>query len=160
MCWDRASSSVGRCGSHPYKAAHLPRNPNASEPPINPNPMMAILDSARLKSGCDMLRHETTINRFSHCFDLLHHFGKGFRCERLLAIGDRMRGILMYFNDDAIGTRSDTRLCDRRDITRIAGGMTRINDDWQMRKFFEDRNGIDIGGVARGSFKGADTALA
>ena len=57
-----------------------------------------------------MLRDEAPIHRFSHRFDLLHHFGKGFRRERLLAVGDRVRGIGMHFDDDAIGTRRNTGL--------------------------------------------------
>ena len=35
-----------------------------------------------------------------------------------------------------------------------------INDDGQMREFLEHGNGVDIGGVACGGFKGADAALA
>jgi len=84
--------------------------------------MMAILDSARLKSGCDILRNDATVNRFSHRFDLLHHFGKGFGRERLLAIGDRMCGIGMHFDDDTIGTRSDTGFSSELDPLRNLGG--------------------------------------
>ena len=59
-----------------------------------------------------MLRNQEAVNRFSHRFDLLHHFDKRFRCERLLAIGDGMRGVLMYFNDDTIGARGNTCFSD------------------------------------------------
>src|SRR5271157_6482715 len=104
-------------------AAHLPRSANASEPPINPNPMIAILDSERLKSGLDMLRNQVTIYRFSHCLDLLNQFGKCFWCERLLAIRDRMRGIGMHFNDDTIRARGNTGLRNGRDISRVTSGV-------------------------------------
>ena len=43
---------------------------------------------------------------------------------------------------------------------RVARGMAWIKDHRQMRQMFQNRNGIDIGRVARGSFKGADAALA
>ncbi|MFN8412105.1 MAG: hypothetical protein U0Z26_06930 [Anaerolineales bacterium] len=95
---------------HTFRAVPMPASHS-----INPNPMIAILDSARLKSGRGMLRYETTVNRFCHRLDLLHHLGKCFRRERLFAIRDSVRRVLMYFNDDAISTSSNTCFRNRRD---------------------------------------------
>src|SRR5690242_18508581 len=120
MFWERASSSVGGCGSMPYSAAHFPFNPSASEPPIRPNPMIATFDSARLKSGSFMLRDQLTIHRLCNRLELLHHLGKGLRGERLLAIRDGMCGVVMHFDDDTICTCSHTGFCDRRNISSIA----------------------------------------
>ena len=38
--------------------------------------------------------------------------------------------------------------------------MTRVDDDWQVCQFFKDGYGVDVSGVASGSFKSADAALA
>ena len=79
-----------------------------------------------------MLRNKTTIDRFGNRLDLLHHFGKCLRGERLLAIGDRMCGIVVYFNNNTICAGSNTRSCNGGDIIGVARGMRRIDDDWQV----------------------------
>ena len=38
--------------------------------------------------------------------------------------------------------------------------MTRVNDHGEMREFFEDGYGIDVGGVAGGSFKSTNATFA
>jgi hypothetical protein len=91
--------------------------------------------------------------------NLLDHGGKFFRLEGLFTIGNRMRRIRMDFDDKSIRARGNTRACDRGDIIRMTRGMGWIEDHRQMSKVFQNGNGIDIGRVASGCFKGADTTL-
>ena len=66
----------------------------------------------------------------------------------------------MNFDNETIGTGGDACSGDGRDECGVTRGMTRVDDDRKVRKFFEDGHGVDVGGVAGGGFKGADAALA
>ena len=71
-----------------------------------------------------------------------------------------MLGIGMDFDDQAISPGRNPGPRDGGNIIRVASAVAGVENDGQVRKVFEDRNGVDIGGIARGGFKGADAALA
>jgi len=63
----------------------LPFKANASEPPIRPRPMMAILDLERIKSSPSGMLHlyriwysKRTIHDLRNLTDLLYHLGEFF----------------------------------------------------------------------------------
>ena len=71
-----------------------------------------------------------------------------------------MIGVVVDFDEQAIGAGSDRGAGHGRNFVAAAGAVRRIGDDRQMRKFFDDRNGGDVECVARVGLKGADAALA
>jgi len=78
----------------------------------------------------------------------------------LRAIGKRVIGVVVDFDEEAIGAGGDSGAGHGRHFVAAAGAVRRIRKHRKMRKFFDDRDGGDVEGVAGVGFKGADAALA
>ena len=91
--------------------------------------------------------------------DLFDHFGKFLGLERLFAIGEGVSRIRVDFNDQPVGACSHSSPCHSSDVIGIACGMTWVENHRQVGKAFQNRYGVDVGSVARGSLEGADAAL-
>ena len=66
----------------------------------------------------------------------------------------------MDLNDETIGTCGNTSARNCCHIISMTRCMRWIENNGQMCEIFEDGNRVDICGVACGSFKGANAALA
>ena len=65
----------------------------------------------------------------------------------------------MDFDDQAICPSGDTRPRHGVNIFPMTGAVAGVQDDRQVGLGFQDGDGVDISGIAGGSFEGADAAL-
>ena len=66
----------------------------------------------------------------------------------------------MDFDDEPICACGNGSTRDGGDVIGVTCGMRRVEDDRQVGEVFQNGDGVDVGGVARGGLKGADAALA
>src|SRR5581483_3135122 len=92
--------------------------------------------------------------------DVLHQLRELREGERLRPILDRLFGIRMRLDDQAVRARRDRAQADRVDQAALAGGVRGSGEDGQVGKLLNGRNRIDVEGVARVGLEGADAALA
>src|SRR5438094_9738236 len=71
-----------------------------------------------------------------------------------------MVGIVVDFDEQAIGASGNGGASHGRDFVTAAGAVRGVANHWQVRKFFDDGDGGDVEGVARVGFERADAALA
>ena len=80
--------------------------------------------------------------------------------ERLVAVAQRLLRVRMNLDDQPVGAGGDPGAGDGRDVLPPTGAVARIEEHGQMRELFDDRDGVDVGGVTRGLIEGADAAFA
>ena len=62
---------------------------------------------------------------------------KSIRRQRLRSVTLCVLRVVVDFNEDAVGTGGDACICKRRNPLRLAAGVGRINDDWQVGQLAE-----------------------
>src|SRR5207302_1469593 len=80
--------------------------------------------------------------------------------ERLCAIGESVIGVVVDFDEQAVGARGYRCSSHRRNFVAAPSAVRRIGEHGEMGEFFDDGNGSDVEGVARISLECADAALA
>ena len=99
-------------------------------------------------------------HRRSNHANLFHQLGELLRIERLRAVGQRLVGLMMDFDQQRIGARRHRSPRHGRHFVAASGAVRRVGGHRQMREFVDDRNRGNVHRVARVGFKGADAALA
>src|SRR5216683_99189 len=80
--------------------------------------------------------------------------------ERLRAVGERVVGIVVDFDEEAISAGGNRGAGHWRHFVAAAGAVRRIGNHGQVGKFFDDGNGCDVESVAGVGFERANAALA
>ncbi len=78
-----------------------------------------------------------------------HQLSERSWIERLRSVGERVVGIVMHFDEQAVGSSGDRSAGHRRNFVAASGAMRRIGPHRQVRKFLDHRNRRQIKGVAR-----------
>src|SRR5690242_17512233 len=138
---------------------------SANEPPMRPVPRIV---TRWMRCG-DMKRKvyrqlpssgHPAADSGSDDAQLGHELSEGVGFERLRAVGEGMLGIVVDFDEQAVGSGSDRGARHGRNFVASTSSMRRIGPHGQVRKLLNDGNGGEIEGVAGVSFKCADAALA
>ena len=83
--------------------------------------------------------------------DLLHFGNQGgefFRQNRLDSVGEGFFGLVMDFDQEAIGANSDSSTGERKDFVALAGAVGRVDEDGEMAALFHGGDDGEIEGVA------------
>ena len=87
-------------------------------------------------------------------------FGELGREDGLHAVGEGFFGLVVNFDEEAIGTDRDGGARKRQDFVTLAGAVAGIDKDRKVAAFFDGRNNGEIECVAREVGEGADSAFA
>src|ERR1700728_1385040 len=90
--------------------------------------------------------------------ELGHQLGELGWVEGLGAVGEGVVGIVVDFDQDAVGACGYGGSSHGRDFVAAAGAVAGVAEHGEMRKLFDYRDGGDVEGVAGIGFKGADAA--
>ena len=90
----------------------------------------------------------------------VHELGELLGKERLRAVGERLVGVGMDFDEQAVAAGGNRGARHGGNLVAAAGAVRGIADDGQVRELFDDGDGGDVHGVAGVGFEGADAALA
>ena len=92
--------------------------------------------------------------------DFGDEFGKFFGEDGLHAVGESFFGLVVNFDEEAIGTDRDGGARKRQNFVTLAGAVAGIDKDRKVAAFFDGRNNGEIECVAREVGEGADSAFA
>ena len=84
--------------------------------------------------------------------DLAHFVGKGDEFlgeEGLHAVGEGLVGLVMDFDEEAIGADGDSGARERQNFVPFAGAVAGIDKDGEMAALFYGRHDGEVEGVAR-----------
>ena len=80
--------------------------------------------------------------------------------QRLRAVGEGALGVVVDFDDEAVGPDGDAGPRQRRDHVVLARPVRGVDDDRQVREAADGGDGREVERVARVLREGADAALA
>src|SRR3972149_6980422 len=177
-----ANASDSESTSTPTICAQWPRSASASDPPIKPKPtIVTVLSLSRVSIVIDdcgflivdcrsSIRNLQSAIRnpqstFSpHGFGYPAHFGdelsESFGSQALHTVGQRGLRVRVHLDEQAIGSGGDTGPRDGSHVLPFAGCVRRIEDDRQVTQLLDDRDRVDVGGIARVLLERAKAALA
>src|SRR5882724_10047181 len=92
--------------------------------------------------------------------ELGHELIEAGRIERLRAVGERVVGIVVDFDEQAVGARGYRGASHCGNFVAPASAVRRIGNHREMRKLLDDGNGCDVERVASVGLEGADAAFA
>src|ERR1035441_4838038 len=61
--------------------------------------------------------------------NLIHEVVELVRIERLVAVAERVVGIVMYLDDEAIGPHSDSSARQRRDLVALSSAVAGVDEE-------------------------------
>ena len=92
--------------------------------------------------------------------DFVHHALELIGIDRLWSVGERLVGLMMYFDQDAVGAHRDRRPRHGQHLVALAGAVAGIDEDGQVAQLLHGGNNAQIESVAGVVGKGSHAALA
>ena len=91
--------------------------------------------------------------------DFLEELGVFGGEDGLDAVGEGFFGLVMNFDQEAVGAYGSCGEGQRKNFVALAGAVAGIDDDGKMAAFFDGGNDGEVEGVARKVGEGADAAF-
>ena len=92
--------------------------------------------------------------------DLVHHGGELVGIDGLRAVGERLFGLVVDFDQDAVGAGGDGGAGHGQHAVAAAGAVAGVDEDGQVAEALDGGNDAEVEGVAGVVGKGAHAALA
>ena len=104
-------------------------------------------------------RLQSSPHEFDEGSEIFDKAGKFFRLKRLRSVGKSVDGVRMHLDHQAVCPCRNGGARHGLHKVPVAGGVAWIDDNGEMRLFFQHRDTADIERVAGGRFKGADASF-
>ncbi len=101
-----------------------------------------------------------SIQGIGYFFAVEDHFGEDLRGDGLGSVGEGVLGVLVDFDEEAVGAGGDRGSAHRWNHVGVPGALRRIDDDGQVGFAFDGGDDGEGEGVADVLFVGADAAFA
>src|SRR5690606_35489323 len=125
------------------------------EPPISPRPTMLTTRPTLGHRG-----RQLAPQRRGDGAHLPHQIMELLRLQRLRAVGDGFFAPRVHVHHEPVRSRGHGLPGQGNHVVLLAGAVGGVHDDGQVAHLLDDRYRVEVQGVARGGFKGADAPLA
>ncbi len=107
-----------------------------------------------------MPRGQLAMDDGCNLLDLVHHARELIGVDGLRAVGERLLGLVVHFDQDAVGADGDGGAGHGQHLVALAGAVARVDEDGQVAEPLHGGNDAEVERVAGVVGKGAHAALA